>query len=384
MTGFNPFAVVSLDAILYNLEQIRSHIPPGIGIMAVVKDSAYGNGASIIASVLENEGKVDFFVVANADEAFALRNASIRGDILVLGKASQEQLCLGAQKRITFTCNDPNDLERWTHYDIPIPIDFHVNIDTGMRRLGFTAAECSILISTLETNPHLQCKGCFTHMACADEPGTSTVDRQYEAFEKTIPILKGAGIDLRYIHASNSAALLRFPSRSCTHVRPGIVLYGCNPDPAQSFGIDLHTVVSLKGRVVSLREVAEGTPVSYGGNYVTKERTWIATIGIGYAQGVPRYLGNCGEVLIKGKRYRIAGNVTMDYIMVDAGLRPDIDLLDEAVVIGTQGDDTITPDDVARLGNTIGYEVLCNIGASVQRTWVLRDACIGAQQPSIF
>jgi alanine racemase len=279
--------------------------------MAVVKDSAYGNGASIIASVLENEGKVDFFVVANADEAFALRNASIRGDILVLGKASQEQLCLGAQKRITFTCNDPNDLERWTHYDIPIPIDFHVNIDTGMRRLGFTAAECSILISTLETNPHLQCKGCFTHMACADEPGTSTVDRQYEAFEKTIPILKGAGIDLRYIHASNSAALLRFFLPA--HVRMCVPESCCTDAirPCQSFGIDLHTVVSLKGRVVSLREVAEGTPVSYGGNYVTKERTWIATIGIGYAQVLPRYLGNCGEVLIKGKRYRIAGNVTM-------------------------------------------------------------------------
>lgn len=379
---FTPSAVVSLDALLHNLGLIRSHIPPDVGVMAVIKDCAYGNGASIIASVLEKEGNVNFFVVANADEAFALRNASISGEILVLGKASQEQLRLGAQKRITFTCNDPHDLERWTHYDIPV--NFHVNIDTGMRRLGFTAEECSILIRTLETNPHLQCCGCFTHMACADEPGTTTVDRQYNAFEETVSILEGAGMNLRYIHASNSAALLRFPVRSCTHVRPGIVLYGSNPDPAQSFGIELRTVVSLKAHVVSLREVAEGTPVSYGGNYVTKERTWIATIEIGYAQGVPRYLGNCGEVLIRGKRYRIAGNVTMDYIMVDAGPCPVINLCDEAVVIGSQGNESITPDDVARFGNTIGYEVLCNIGASVKKTWVLRGKCIGTQQASIF
>jgi alanine racemase len=175
-----------------------------------------------------------------------------------------------------------------------------------------------------------------------------------------------------HVHYANSAALLRFPQDpACTLVRPGIALYGCKPDPLQEFGITLKPVVSLKSYVVKVKRVPPGTPVSYGGRYVTKGDTHIATISLGYGAGIPRRLSNIGTVLIRGRRYTIAGTVTMDYVMVDTGPSTDIRVGDEAVMLGCQDGECVTADAVAEQAGTIGYEILCGLSRRLDRYYYL-------------
>jgi alanine racemase len=330
----------------------------------------------IIAKVLQDEAHIDSFAVATTAEAVFLRSSGIRGTILIFGKATAADLRIGVAQRLTFTCTGPDDLERWRQCDVPV--NFHVEIDTGMRRLGLLPAELPALIAAVRKNAQLRLCGIFTHMASADDPGTVTVDKQCTDFQATLAALRDSAIDPGFIHVANSATILRFPRYSFTHVRPGIALYGCKPDPAQEFGTDLRPVVSLYGSVVSLRDVPPDTAVSYGGHYHTFDRTTIATIALGYAQGVPRYLSNRGNVLIRGNRYTIAGNVTMDYIMADVGPDHSIAIGDRAVIIGKQGNECITPDNIAIIGNTNGYEVLCNIGPDIGRTYILNGSAIGS------
>ena len=374
MDTFSPSVDVDLGNLLHNLRQIRMNLSPATGIIAVVKDCAYGCGATVVSRILESDGNVACFAVARTAEARVLRENGIKGTLIVLGKADDDELRQGHAADITFTCNDLDDIHRWNRSGLPVR--FHCNIDTGMRRLGIQPGELPDLITLLQSTAQLQCTGIFTHMASADVPGTGSVYRQYELFRSVLAGLKTHGMLPQFIHCANSATIIRFPVAECTHVRPGIALYGCRPDPRQDFGIDLRPVLTLKGTVVSLRPVPSSTPVGYGGNYVTTTATTIATISAGYAHGIPRYLSNRGEVLIKGQRYRIAGNVTMDYIMVDAGPNPQFSIGEEAVIIGSQGDEHIFPDDVAIIGNTTGYEVLCNIGTSIPRNYTMNGIVV--------
>ncbi len=379
---FSPSVVIDLDNLLYNLQQTRSRLPAGTGIIAVVKDSAYGCGAAVIARFLEKEGNVDQFAVARAEEAFTLRQNGITTDLLILGKVPSPKLGAAAAGNITLTCNDLDDLYHWEASGIPIR--FHCNIDTGMHRLGLQPETIPELITLLRKIPHLRCEGVFTHMASADVPDTGTVGDQYRRFAAAIGQFRHNGMEPAYVHIANSASILLHPHHDCTHVRPGIMLYGCLPDPEQNFGIDLRPVLSLKGAIVALRHLPAGSPVSYGGNYITSTDTTIATIGVGYAHGVPRYLSNRGSVLIGANRYTIAGNVTMDYIMADVGAAPSCTIGDEAVIIGSQGEAVITPDEVAAAGDTIAYEVLCNIGRALPRSYIRSGSIVEQQQGHSF
>ncbi|MDR3012595.1 MAG: alanine racemase [Chitinispirillales bacterium] len=362
---YSPYVEISLDNILHNIAQIRSALPRRVGIIAVVKDCSYGCASVEIAKTLERDGGIDFFAVARPREAFVLRQAGIVKPILVLGMAEESELRSGVDKDVIFTLNDLSDVERWKLYDIDIR--FHLNIDTGMSRMGILPSETDSIIEAVKSTPSLWMDGVFTHMACADEPDTSSVSQQLEKFTKCVDKIRKAGLSPTHIHYENSATFLRFPSTNCTLVRPGISLYGCKPDPAQNFDINLKPVASLISRVAKMKKVPAGTPVSYGWNYVAPSDTWIATIPLGYAHGLPRFLSNRGMVLINGSRYRIAGNVTMDYIMADVGANPSVSTGDEVVAIGSQGDETITPDDIAIIGGTIGYEIICNLGTSIPR-----------------
>ena len=199
-------------------------------------------------------------------------------------------------------------------------------------------------------------EGAFTHFANADEPGGGTVGAQLKLFSEALAALAKRGLKPRHIHYANSAGIVLPDSvPGCTLARPGIALYGCKPDPKQAYPLDLRPVVALKSRVVNIKRVAAGTPVSYGGRYVTDRETCIATIPLGYGIGYPRSLADRAHVLIRGGRYRIAGTVTMDYCMVDAGPRPAIEVGDEVTALGSQRA-TITADDLALLDGTIGYE----------------------------
>lgn len=365
---YSPRITISLDNVLHNLQQIKRKIPASMHVMAVVKDDAYGCGALPIARVLEQEGDVAHFAVARTSEARALRKSGIKGSILVLGKATEEELRWGNSERICFVCNDIDDLVRWSA--LQIPIQYHLNCDTGMSRLGILPEHAEQVAQQTSSAQHLTMVGIFTHMASADVPNTQTVARQQQLFRSVVAHLQRAGITPHQIHYANSATLIRFPLDGCTMVRPGIALYGCQPDPKQQFEHELKPVVSFCGSVVSLRTLPAGCAVSYGGNYITKRATIIATISMGYAQGVPRYLSSRGEMLIGGKRYPIAGNVTMDYCMLDLGSASTVKIGDEAVCLGSQGSETISADAVALVGETIGYEVLCNLGRAVDRVYI--------------
>jgi len=379
---YSPYVEISIDNVLHNTAQIRRALPIDVGIIAVVKDCSYGCGGLRIAKALEQSGETTFFAVARPVEAVALRKFGITLPILVLGMATEEELRFGAANGVAFALNDMSEIDRWESYGVNV--NFHLKFDTGMSRMGLLPSEIDGLINKLNTARGVRIGGIFTHMANADEPNTQTVARQLEKFHNGVDKLRGGGHPPTHIHYSNTATFLRFPLSGCTLARPGIALYGCKPDPKQDFDIDLKPVASLISHVVKMKKLPGGTPVSYCGNYVTKNDTWIATIPLGYANGIPRYLNGKGSVLIGGKRYRIAGNVTMDYIMVDAGANPSISVGDEVVAIGTQGNESITPDDVAIIGNTIGYEVLCNLGTTIDRYYIQGGKVVHHEPGSIY
>ncbi|MDR0306477.1 MAG: alanine racemase [Chitinispirillales bacterium] len=382
LSPYAPYIEISLDNLLYNLTQIRSTLSKDVGVIAVIKDCAYGCGSAKAAYILEQHGKVEFFAVARPQEAFALKKAGINTAVLILGQADNDELRRGAQQNIVFSINDLRDIELFKSSGLNIR--FHLHIDTGMNRMGLLTSEIGELIDKLKSAPYLHLDGVYTHMACADEPNTSTVKEQFDKFKYCIDQLTQAGFSPPHIHYGNSAAFIRFGVQGCTLVRPGIALYGCKPDPFQNFDVSLKPVTSLVSRIVKMKKVPAASPVSYGGNYITEKETWIATIALGYAHGLPRFLSGKGEVLIGGNRYRIAGNVTMDYIMVDAGPNPAISAGDEVVAMGSQGKETITPDQIAIYGNTIGYEILCNLGTSIDRFYTLNGKVIHHDPGIIF
>lgn len=377
----DPWIEVSLDGLLHNVRMARELLPPDGRLIAVVKDCAYGCGANVIAPFLEQQG-VDYFAVSRAEEARALRERGLRSPLLVLGEADEEELHWGVEHDVAFSLNELEVFEQWRKRGTIVR--FHCNIDTGMGRLGLTPAEMAVLAEGLAEAPDLTCTGVYTHFACADEPGTVSVDQQLRHFEDSLRVLAEHGIEPPIVHSANSAALLQFPHKRYSAARAGIMLYGSKPDPVQEFGSELSPVASLKGRVVKIKHVPAGTNVSYGWNYTTNQETTIATIALGYGHGLPRFLSGSGEVLIGGERYRIAGNVTMDYIMVDAGPQPRFAVGAEAVALGTQGGQRITADDIALQGSTIGYEILCNLGTNVERRYYFEGKLYAQQSGTLL
>lgn len=355
-----PYIEIYLDNLAHNLNQVREKISPSNSIIAVVKHNAYGCGAPAIVKALEEEG-VTVFAVARMDEARELRKKNINSIILVLGECSRDDIIWASSNGVHITLNDItafNLLE-----EVNCKIKLHINVDTGMGRLGLHKTEINDALKILSKRDTIELEGIFTHFACADMPDTEKISLQYEQFTDVLNIVKENGFSPKYIHCSNSAAIIRFPPSDNFYVRPGILLYGSKPNPKQDFDIDLLPIASLKASVIKIKKVPAGTPISYGGTYITKEETLIATVPIGYAHGLPCALSNKGEVLIRGRRFPIAGRVTMDHIMIDIGPSTDITVGDEVVAMGKQGNETISPDDIALLSDTISYEVLtwlCN------------------------
>jgi alanine racemase len=378
----SPRIEVSLDNIIHNVMEIKKIVPSPKGIMAVVKDLAYGCGSVMVSKTLEANG-VAWLAVAFAGEACALRDGGVKLPILALGECGKDELAWGAVNNISFSLNDPADITAWI--DSGVSVRFHVNVDTGMGRLGLLPQQLDAVIAGVKNNPRLVCEGAYTHLACADIPGTDSVKVQLKRFREALNALKQHGISPQHVHYANSSAIMRFPvSPECTLVRPGITIYGCKPDPSQDFSLDLKSAVALKGYVVKIKRVPAGTPVSYGGRYVTPCETNIATIPLGYGIGLPRLLSNKGAVLIGGQRYTIAGTVTMDYIMVDAGPRSKMHVGDEAVAIGYQGGEYISPDEVACLAGTIAYEILCGLSTKLDRYYIRNGAMLHYQPGYYF
>lgn len=359
-----PYITVDLDSLAHNLHEINKKVRSSNSIIAVVKDNAYGLGASVIAQTLEKEG-VDFFAVACMDEARELRKNNIQSPILVLGACSGDDIAWASLHEVHITLNDLTQLDLLVNAGYKEKL--HINVDTGMGRLGLLKTEIDEALKTISSADTIELEGVFTHFAGADIPDLKSTSLQYEQFSEVLAKVWECGLSPRYIHCSNSAAICRFQVPDNFYVRPGILLYGSRPDPTQDFNIDLIPIASLKANVIKIKKVAAGSAISYGGTYVTKEETQIATVPIGYAHGLPRTLSNKGEVLIRGRRFPIVGKVTMDQIMVDIGFSSDIVVGDEAVVMGKQRKETISPDDIARLTGTISYEILTSLCNRIER-----------------
>ncbi len=360
-----PWITISLDNLVSNVALVKNRLPPDMPVMAVVKDRAYGLGAVHVARVLEDTG-IEWFAVAHTGEARELRAAGITSPILVFGEAGPEDLRWGAQNRIRFALNSLESLKRWVATDATVT--FHCTIDTGMTRLGLLPSAIGTLTEAVAEYGNLRMEGVFTHYASADEPGTDSVARQQTIFHEALSTLHAAGFARLLIHSFNSAAVVGFsPPQRDSLVRPGILLYGCKPDPLRDFGVKPYPVASLHAPVVRVRGIDPGTPVSYGGTWVASRHTRLATVAVGYGCGYPRALSNRGRLLIGGVAYPIVGRVTMDYTMVDIGPEGSVEIGDEAVALGPQGRECIEADEIARLCGTIGYEVLAGLSGSLDR-----------------
>lgn len=366
---------INLGAIRHNFHTLRQHVAPHIEVLAVVKSFGYGNDATRVSMTLIREG-VDALSVAYADEAIALRKAGISALPILVHNTLEEDLEKIARYDLTallYSRQVASRLQTICAQD-GVRREVHIKIDTGMHRLGLRVEELDEFLHHLaSTCPLLEVVGLMTHLAAADmEEEDAYTHEQLEAFDRAVEIARGHGLPIRHIHAANTAAAWRFPLRNHTMVRIGLGLYGLDPGPDVTRAhAPIQPALELSTRVISLHRLQPGETIGYGRSYRASEPMLIATIAIGYNDGFSRAMSNGGEVLIGGTRCEVVGRVCMDVCMIDVThLERRVEEGDEVIIFGTQGDETLSVDEMARRCNTISYEILCNISPRVRRIFV--------------
>ncbi|MDD5449619.1 MAG: alanine racemase [Candidatus Omnitrophica bacterium] len=370
VTYYRPtWAEIDLDAIRYNFSQIKKSLSSGVKIMAVVKANAYGHGILEVSSALSGSG-VDYLGVATMDEAVNLRRCSIKKPILVLGSILGHEIEAALKYDITLTA---------CHHDLLKELDkralnegkkikIHLKVDTGMGRIGVWHDEALNFIKWLSDSKNLFLEGIYTHFSSAGRDELFT-NYQMESFERLLGQFEKEGIRIPLKHAANSIATIDLKRSHLNMVRPGIIIYGMYPKKGFAKFFKLKPALSLKTKIVYIKDLPQGRSISYGRTYIADKDTRIATLPIGYADGYERILSNKAYVLVKGKRARVVGKVTMDQVMIDVGHIRNAGIGDEVVLIGKQGRDRITTEELARLCGTIPYEIVCSIGSRVPRVY---------------
>ena len=366
-------ALIDLDALEYNIKSIRKRTPEGTGIIGVIKADAYGHGSVEVAQVLLENG-ADWFAVAVVDEGLNLRKHGINAPILLLGYTPElrfEDVINNGFIQTMYSYEMAEKLSK-TAVRLGKTAVVHIKIDTGMGRIGYRvndeAADEIVRISKL---PGIEVNGMFTHFAASDEADKAYTNMQFERFMKMDKMLKDRGLNIPVRHAANSAAIMDIDSMMLNMVRPGIILYGAYPsDEVVKENLDLRPVMSIKTHVSFVKEVEKGDCISYGRTYTAPDKRKIATIPVGYADGFIRAYAKDGKVLIKGKFAPIVGRICMDQFMVDVTDIDDVKINDEVVLMGTQGENSITADDIAKALNTINYEVFCTLSKRVPRQYI--------------
>ncbi len=363
-------AYIDLNALSHNLAQVRAKAG-GRKVLGVVKADAYGHGAVEVARWLEHEG-VEALGVALAEEGIALRAAGIGLPIIILGGVFEHQAEDVLEHGLTPVVFADAQAQAFSKAaaarGVKMPV--HVKVDTGMGRVGMPPAEAVEFVAALNAMPGLTVQGLMTHLSDVSGADKSFAEYQITRFGEAVEALKARGIDVPLLHASGSAAIIEFQPAHFNMVRPGIMLYGCYPSEHMKGLLTLKPVMSVKTAVMHLKMMEKGLPISYGRTYHTQRPSLIATLPIGYADGLDRGLSNKGSVLIGGRRCPIVGTICMDLVMVDVTEAPEVKVGDEAVIIGRQGGEEITTDEVAGLLDTISYEVLCGISGRVKREYI--------------
>jgi alanine racemase len=371
-------AEVNLEALRHNLRVLRRHAA-GARVWAVLKADAYGHGAPAVARTLERAG-VDGFCVALVEEGIELREAGIRAPILVMGGhyggAYEEVIARGLLPVV----HDLAQVEAFARLvrsgRVVGPIDVHLKVDTGMARLGVTTRALPDVAARIASMREVRVRGLMTHLACADAPSLDETTCAMIRFDDATALLARHGLRPEVRHAANSAALLRGQAR-LDAVRPGIALFGVSPTERErgsqsaAFTPELRPVMRVRTEIVALRDLEVGEAVGYGATWRAQRPTRIATLPMGYADGLSRHLSNRGHVLVRGRRASIVGAVSMDMTMIDVTDVPGAGVRDEAIVLGTQdgplGSDTIGADEIAARADTIAWEVLTSVSRRVPR-----------------
>jgi alanine racemase len=363
-------AEVDLGAVAHNVRALTELAAPA-QLCAVVKADGYGHGA-IAVSEAALRGGADWLGVALVEEGAVLRKAGIDAPILLLSQPRLDDLAAAVRYRLAITVYTSQGIAAVAAASAATGVvtSVHLKVDTGMNRVGARPADIVGLAKEIADQPSLAFEALWTHCAVADEPGNEFTDRQLDRFDAVVAELDAAGLRPPMLHAANSAAAIDHPRARLDVVRTGIALYGIAPAAPLRGRADLRPALSLKSEVAHVKRVPAGEGVSYGLRHVFSADATVATVPIGYADGVPRRLPLVGgEVLIGGCRRPIVGVVTMDQLMVDCG-DLSVEVGDEVVLIGRQGDEEIAADDWADRLDTIAYEIVCGIGPRVPRHYV--------------
>ena len=364
-------ADIDLDAIRHNMEEMHRLTDPNTKLMAVIKTDGYGHGAIPIARELEAVDYVYGYAVATEEEALALRADGIGKPILILGYTFPEQYEALLQARITpaiFTLDSAKLLSE-TAERLNTTAHVHIKLDTGMGRVGFLVSEESAdVIAQIAKLPHIMIEGMFTHFARADETDKTSANRQLSDFLHMADMLEERGVHVPLKHCSNSAGILDLPQANLDIARAGITLYGLHPsEEVHLERMDMRPAMSLKSQVVHVKTLPAGYGISYGATYVTETERRIATIPVGYGDGYARSLSNKGNVLIRGRRVPICGRICMDQFMVDVTDIPEVCVGDVVTLIGTDGGEQITLEELGEKSGRFNYEFACDLGKRIPR-----------------
>lgn len=364
------YAPILLSAIGHNFDSLKSMHSPKMKAMAVVKADAYGHGALAVARYLE--AKADFFGVASFEEAAELRDGGIQKPILILSYTNPSCYLTMLQMGITPTFCSAQEAQSFSKVakESGYTGKFHVAVDTGMGRIGFSADESGVeAICSISDLPNVQMEGIFSHFARSDEADKTHALSQKEKFDRVLSLLKQKGVDIPIKHISSSAAAIEMDS-DYDMCRFGISLYGLYPsEHVNKAAVSLCPAMEVKSHVIAVKTVEKGTGISYGHVYTAPSERTIATVSIGYADGFHRCLTEGGYVLIKGKRAPVTGRVCMDMIMVDVTDIHGVKIGDTVTVLGRDGDEEITAEDFGKMCNSFHYEVLCTFMPRVRRIW---------------
>ena len=368
------WAEVSIDNLLSNLRNIKTLIPDSTRIMCVVKANAYGHGDKIVVREMEKAG-VDCFAVASADEAAHLRELGSNAEIVLLGACLDDCFPYAAEYDISLAVCEFDFARRLSEFASGIgkKIKVHIKLNTGMSRVGFDcldakqASAAASMIEEITQMPGLDIRGVFTHFSVSDECGGEEYTRfQLNNFNYVRSILKARDVTIPVWHCANSGAILNEPDTHMDMVRAGILLYGLYS--GRGAKPCFKPALSIKTVITQIREIEKNTSVSYGRTYISADRRKTAVISIGYGDGYPRAVSGRGRMIVNGKFAAVLGRVCMDQTIIDVtGI--DCKVGDIVTVVGTEGENEVTFDEIAQINNTINYEIICNISQRVPRIY---------------
>ena len=366
----NAWAEIDLDAIAHNIKEAKKKINATTKLCAVVKADAYGHGATQVAKAALMAG-ADFLAVALLQEAIELREAGIKAPILILGALQEEGAEETVENEISQALFTLKSAELLSAAAVKLgkKAKVHLAIETGMNRIGISPEQAGDFAAQVGALPGIEIEGVFSHFAMADAKDKTFCREQYAKFQKALFEIRLRGIEIPIKHISNSATISELPEMQLDMVRQGITLYGLWPSDDVGHCLDYEPVMKLKAKITFVKQIEQGETVGYGRTFTAERPTKIATLPLGYADGISRKVSNKGYVLLKGQKAPIVGRVCMDQFMIDVTDIENVEIGDEVLVFGSK---ELSADKVAEWTETISYEVLCAVSKRIPRIYINR------------